>query len=115
VGDITGYKFKVWDVNNKRWYNPSILRVDSSGQLYYQRDGTYLICPFIRRHDKKGFEIYEGNVLKTGTIYVEDDNVVRYCEDCRGFSIKNSHANCLPIPDDCEVIGHIFEQDLTWG
>lgn len=122
-------KFRIWDKKFKSFYYPSLyflLQVDKNGELYYEtgvsKRNNYILQQFIGLKDKKGKEIYEGDILelKQGKEIWEIGDVRflegayywwnSYGEQLRDY-IKDKKSNTI----DLKIIGNIFQNKELLG
>jgi len=97
-------KFRAWHkkdntMYNKGWYDDLLLGEDIGNKYLMQYTGL---------KDKKGVEIYEGDIVKT----ISRDNmvgVVEYWKDRFIIRRVNKAQNISLLSTDLEIIGNIYE------
>lgn len=104
-------KFRLWDVKNKMWTTPAILKIDINGEMYYQRDGEHLIYRFTGLHDKNGIEGCHQDIVRMNHFLytIEWDNKLAkfYLKSTNPLNtVKWSMAHFKKYG---EVIGNIHE------
>jgi uncharacterized phage protein (TIGR01671 family) len=114
-------KFRAWDKLNKSFiYSDQsyqghyVLTLD--GKFYNLQNGSggheYIVQQFTGLKDRKGNEIYEGDIIKAGSRnegYLEYE--CQYSKEKAAFILKYEYSFIyLPDFDTLEVIGNIFEK-----
>ena len=122
-------KFRVWNIEEKQWDEPSKLEVfDSSGRLrhLYDHEENYVIQQFTGLKDSAGKEIFEGDIVKiiidsnymnAGTYIapVEFENGRFYAKNKFGMNFIGDKCSFYPGlgGDNCEIVGNIFENEIS--
>jgi uncharacterized phage protein (TIGR01671 family) len=122
-------KFRVWDVKDKKFLNPSDIAINGNGNLLITDSGwyenfenqnlsDYVVQQFTELYDNNKKPIYEGDRVRFG--YSENHEFfgeVIYLEDRASFGVryKNTFETLEDVPMDhmkyFEVIGNIFETE----
>jgi len=107
-------KFRVWNVNEKRFCRSFIPEVDLTDGLDFEDEG-YFVQQFTGLLDKNGREIYEGDII-SGSFYDEEyrhaktlNAAVAFNNGAFNISSTNWHKPSL------KVIGNIFEDSELVG
>jgi uncharacterized phage protein (TIGR01671 family) len=120
-------KFRVWDIENKKFLNPSDIAINGNGNLLITDSGwyenfenqnlsDYVVQQFTGEYDKNNTPIYEGDRVRFG--YSESHDFfgeVIYLEDRASFGVryKNTFETLEDVPMDhmkyFEVILNTFE------
>jgi len=121
-------KFRVWDKIQKEWIDGEWIKISLDGVVnnfhldaysgYYDTCDNCIISEFTGLRDKKrtkefpdGQPIFEGDIVKDGEIIMQ----VVYNEKYASFSLRNPgwmydhFFNEASRPEDCEIIGNIYE------
>lgn len=115
-------KFRAWDLDKKRWCDTTIINSAKTGEVDVTGGRNAVISQFTGYKDRKGKEIYEGDILKyistkcpccgTEKVYSGHDlYTIQYSEEDCGFKCDNPHNYMLPETwsMDLEVIGNVYE------
>jgi|SRR5580658_1601710 uncharacterized phage protein (TIGR01671 family) len=129
-------KFRAWDSDFKRWVEPATIAVVSAGLMFYidgrwklDYEPTVRLMQFTGLKDKKGKEVYEGDILRQ---HWPNDRIslarIYFNEDLAGFKARNivtddwtkeglvahlkeqrDNGYIISLSQDSEVIGNIYE------
>jgi uncharacterized phage protein (TIGR01671 family) len=117
-------KFRVWDVKNKKFLNPSDIAINGNGNLLITDSGwyenfenqnlsDYIIQQFTGEYDKNNAPIYEGDIIRAYCDKYLNGNfeaeVVFLDAEFQTKLGEKQYAG-LWSGDGIEVIGNIFEK-----
>jgi len=121
-------KFRAWDKTNEKWLHRPTFYIHCDGKINTWEVGEedkYLseyhddlvLMQFTGLLDKKGVEIWEGDILKTRIMYDYDlfsEDIIKAVEFVGGQfnpmrETKMTKYRILPLYYDFEVIGNVFE------
>jgi uncharacterized phage protein (TIGR01671 family) len=123
------FKFRVWDVLNKAYLNPSDIAINGNGNLLISTSGwyedfqnqnssDYVIQQYTGLKDSKGKQIYEGDIFKSsavktwGPVEFKDGQWQANLKGARVYSLHEMFDGIGPS-DYPEVIGNIFESEMS--
>jgi len=95
-------KFRSWDWTNKTMDIPDNIANDIDGDVYKLMQFTGLL-------DKRGKEIYEGDIIKRSRLYQVGFDTGCFCCDAIGDRISSFHLCRYVSNEEYEVIGNIYE------
>jgi uncharacterized phage protein (TIGR01671 family) len=113
-------KFRAWDKECNCYDKNHHIVIDLNGHIYNQQNGegdsTYTIDQFTGLQDRKGRDIYEGDIVDVSMSYkggtIPHRGVIVYSSCFGSFATKNAGGETL-IQKHCthtfEVIGNIHE------
>ena len=119
------FKFRAWDkikgtyiYDAEQVYDEPGIRAECFGYMLDDTYGSeYIVEQCTSLKDKNGKLVYEGDILG-GVLAC---TYIQWCEDCKGFQLKNCLGECMCCPGDIfwydvieddgelEVIGNIHE------
>ncbi len=103
---IRELKFRAWEPFKKKMTEPFSL----GSVLCEEYGGSQFIMQYIGLKDKKGREIYEGDIVKT-TQFLESEICTVKWEEVQWFPFSTDDVNESGYgkPENCEIIGNTFE------
>lgn len=127
--------FKIWDIENKKWFNTNNIYIDSRDMLFEIKevekktllrtvkelvktplkleDNKYRIYNDTKRKDVNGVEIWQGDIFVANN----EMGIVYYNEDLQAFEVLHLASSerfvlTKELTDMCTVLGHI-ETDIN--
>jgi uncharacterized phage protein (TIGR01671 family) len=121
-------KFRVWDVKNKKFLNPSDIAINGNGNLLITDSGwyenfenqnlsDYVVQQYTGFIDLRGQEIYEGDIFKSqgnrkwDPVEFKNGQWQANLQGVRVFSLYEMFGDDIGTGDYPEVIGNIFETE----
>ena len=108
------FKFRAWDKINRVMHRyPVVPLLDggiSSKAMTDHSKNTYILMQSTGLHDKNGQEIFEGDIVDSG---IGKKRFIEFVEYISGgffpFMFASQEASDLILPNNCLVIGNIYE------
>ena len=109
------FRGKTTDSNNRWVYGSYITMKTQKGMSHsiadpYHHIDNHFVDPktvgqYIGKRDVDGRRIYEGDLVESVDLIV----TVIYSDQYNGFMLKSDSGSVASIPDNCVIIGNIFE------
>ncbi len=105
-------KFRAWDKQNKRLVTVSLIDLKYEGILFEVENGSNSrkfdeveLMQFTGLKDKKGVEIYEGDIFQKGEL----KGIIEWKQYGWGYTLIKPMFHMQFTMEDVEIIGNIYE------